>query len=389
MTTMQTKYNGKRSASRLALGLLGCGLLAACAGTPAPAPEPEPKAAEATDTVEATARPTAEAAPQQREATRAEPQRVRKTARYVVKKGDTLWGIAERFLIDPWQWPDVWVANRQVANPHLIYPGDVLELRWMEGREEVADMRKLSPRIRREPLDKAIPTIPLDRIRDFLSGPRIVDKGALESAPYVVEFDEEHLIGPDRVGAYVKGLPEGQGDRWLVVHPGEDYVDPDSGEVLGQEAIPAADATLTRRASEVAVMRLSDSRRETRKGDVLIPRPIQGLSANFYPRAPETEVDARIISVFGGVTQIAQYDLVVLNRGSSDGLEAGHVLNVYSDSRAVKDPKRTFGKVQLPAEYAGNLLVVAVTDKLAQGLIMESERPILIHDQVHEPDREL
>lgn len=382
MTTMQTKYNGKRSASRLALGLIGCGLLAACASSPQPSPAPEPEAAEAS------ARPAAEAAPQ-REATRAEPQRVRKTARYVVKKGDTLWDIAERFLVDPWHWPDVWVANRQVANPHLIYPGDVLELRWVEGREEVAEVRKLSPRIRHEPLDDAIPTIPLDRIRDFLSGPRITDKGALESAPYVVEFDEEHLIGPDRVGAYVKDLPEGRGDRWLVVHPGEDYIDPESGEVLGQEAIPAADATLTRRASEVAVMRLSDSRRETRIGDALIPRPIQGLSANFYPRAPETEVDARIISVFGGVTQIGQYDLVVLNRGSSHGLETGHVLNVYSDSREIKDPKRTFGKIQLPAEYAGNLLVVAVTDKLAQGLIMESERPILIHDQVHEPDREL
>lgn len=382
MTTMQTKYNGKRSASRLALGLIGCGLLAACASTPEPSPAPEPEAAEAST------QPAADPAPQ-REATRAEPQRVRKTARYVVKKGDTLWDIAERFLVDPWQWPDVWVANRQVANPHLIYPGDVLELRWVEGREEVAEVRKLSPRIRREPLDDAIPTIPLDRIRDFLSGPRIIDKGALKSAPYVVEFDEEHLIGPDRVGAYVKDLPEGRGDRWLVVHPGEDYIDPDSGEVLGQEAIPAADATLTRRASEVAVMRLSDSRRETRIGDALIPRPIQGLSANFYPRAPETEVDARIISVFGGVTQIAQYDLVVLNRGSSHGLETGHVLNVYSDSREIKDPKRTFGKIQLPAEYAGHLLVVAVTDKLAQALIMESERPILIHDQVHEPDREL
>lgn len=388
MTTMQTKYNGKRAASRLVLGLMGCGLFAACASTPAPTATEAEQPRAAAPAPEAAPQPAASAEPS-REPGRAEPQRVRKTARYMVKKGDTLWDIAERFLVDPWQWPEVWVANRQVANPHLIYPGDVLELRWVEGREEVAEVRKLSPRIRREPLQEAIPTIALDHIRDFLAGPRIVDKGALESAPYVVEFDEEHLIGPDRVGAYVKDLPEGRGERWLVVHPGEDYVDPESGEVLGQEAIPVADATLTRRASEVAVVRLSDSRRETRIGDALIPRAIQGLSANFYPRAPDTEVDARIISVFGGVTNIAQYDLVVLNRGSNHGLETGHVLHVYSDAREVRDPKRTFGRVQLPAEYAGNLLVVAVTEKLAQGLIMESERPILIHDQVHEPDREL
>lgn len=377
MTTKQQKYNGKLATARLALALLAGGLFAGCASSPEPAPPPEPAA-----------EPAAEAAPEPAP-TRTEPQRVRKTARYVVQKGDTLWGIAERFLIDPWQWPDVWVANRQVANPHLIYPGDVLELRWIEGRREVAEVRKLTPRIRREPLDEAIPTIPLDRIRDFLRGPRIVERGALDDAPYVVEFDSEHLIGPDRVGIYVKDLPEARSDRWLVVHPGEDYVDPDSGEVLGQEAIPAADATLRRRASEVAVLQLSDARRETRIGDALIPRPIQGLSANFYPRAPESAVDARIISVFGGVTQIGQYDLVVLNRGARDGLEIGHVLNVYSDARKVRDPKRTFGRVQLPPEYAGKLLIIALTDRLAQALIMESERPILIHDQVHEPDREL
>lgn len=385
MTKTRRQYNGKQAASRAGLGLLGCALLAACAGSPPPKPAAQAESTAAQTTAHQAVQRTESAPPSRR----VEPQRVRKTARYVVQKGDTLWDIAERFLIDPWQWPDVWVANRQVANPHLIYPGDVLELRWVEGEEQVAEVRKLSPRIRREPVEEAIPTIALDRIRDFLGGPRIVDEDALDDAPYVVDFDSEHLIGPDRTGAYVKGLPEGAGKRWLVVHPGEAYVDPDTGEVLGREAIPVADATLQRRAQEVDVMRLSDSRRETRIGNALIPRGLDVLNANFYPRAPEQAVDARIIAVFGGVTNIAQYDLVVLNRGSRQGLETGHVLNVYSDAREVDDPKRVFGNVQLPPEYAGQLLIVDVTEKLSQALIMESVRPILIHDQAHEPDREL
>lgn len=377
MTLTQTKYNGKQRAGRLVPGLFAGLLLTGCATTPPPQVAQEPAPEEpAAETAAAQAQP---------QATPTQSQRVRKTARYVVRKGDTLWGIAERFLINPWQWPDVWVANRQVANPHLIYPGDVLELRWVEGSEQVAEVRKLRPRIRREPLDTAIPTIPLDRIRELLGGSRIVDEDALEQAPYVVDFDSEHLIGPDNTGAYVKGLPEDSGERWLVVHPGELYVDPDSGDVLGREAIPAADATLTRHAAEVSVMRLSDSRRETTVGDAVIPRALDALSSNFYPRAPESPVDARIISVYGGVTQIGQYDLVVLNRGSADGMKVGHVLDVYNDAREVDDPKRTFGKVTLPPEYAGKLLIVAVTGELAQALVMKSERPMLILDQVHEP----
>lgn len=389
MTTVTKQYTGMRRPLGLAAICAGA-LLAACQSTPeSGTPDARPAT---TGEVVASGGPERTApspAPAQPVATTRDgaEQRVRKTARYVVKKGDTLWGIADRFLIDPWKWPEVWVANRQVSNPHLIYPGDVLELRWLEGSERVADVRKLSPRIRRKPLTDAIPTIPLDQIKDFLRGPQIVDKATLENAPYVVEFDQEHLIGPDRVGIYARELPEDADEDWLVLHPGAPYVDPDSGETLGYEAIPAADATLARHAREVAVLELTRAHRETRIGDVLIPKPTDELSANFYPRAPDGAVDGRIISVFGGVTQIGQYNLVVLNRGSADGLASGHVLDVYSAAREVKDPQRSFGRVSLPAEFAGQLLVVRVTDRLSQALVMEAVRPILLHDEVHAPDR--
>lgn len=315
---------------------------------------------------------------------------MRKTARYVVKKGDTLWDIAERFLIDPWKWPEVWVANRQVSNPHLIYPGDVLELRWLEGEETVSQVQKLEPQIRRKPLEATIPTIPLDLIQDFLQGPLVVGPDTFEKAPYLVEFADEHLMGPDRADAYARGLPASARPDWLVVHEGETYLDPDSGRILGYEAIPASDATLTRHAEEVSVIRLSDARRETRIGDALIPRPRDALSANFYPRPPDNaELTGKIISVFGGVTQIGQYNLVVLNIGDEDGLEVGHVLDVFSAAREVPDPRDRIGSILLPPQYAGELLVVRVTGNLAQALVMEAERSILLNDEVRAPDQGL
>lgn len=377
MQLAHSKYTDMPRAFRHPLVLLmAAALLAGCAATPEPPPAPQaPHAPPAPAPM--TPAPT-ESAP----AT----QRVRKTARYVVQPGDTLWGIAQRFLIDPYKWPEVWVANRDVANPHLIYPGDELQLSWVEGRTAPARIERLSPRIRTQPLDDAIPTIPLDAIRDFLRGPYIVDKDDLDQAPDVVAFDDEHLIAPDRTGAYVRGMGESARLRWLVVRPGQAYVDPDNGRTLGYEAIPAANAEVVRNARDVTLLELSDARRETRIGDRLIPLPTDILSANFYPRAPEAAVDGRIIAVFGGVTQIGQYNIVVLNRGREHGLESGHVLDAYRAARSIKDPQRAFGKLQLPPEYSGKLLVFRVEDKLSQALVMDAVRPMFVLDEVHEPD---
>ena len=47
---------------------------------------------------------------------------------YVIKKGDTLWGISRRFLKDPGYWPDLWSNNPFIGNPHFIYPGQRVAL---------------------------------------------------------------------------------------------------------------------------------------------------------------------------------------------------------------------------------------------------------------------
>jgi len=90
---------------------------------------------------------------------------------YVVLPGDTLWDIASLFLQDPWYWPEIWQINPQVANPHLIYPGDLLSLSYDADGQPILQLQRgiergagvverLSPRVRSEPLTDAIPTIP-------------------------------------------------------------------------------------------------------------------------------------------------------------------------------------------------------------------------------------
>jgi LysM repeat protein len=303
---------------------------------------------------------------------------------YVVKKGDTLWDIAGRFLIEPWQWPEVWVVNRQVRNPHLIYPGDELTLITRDGRPrvELTGSGRLSPRIRESDLGAAIPTIPIDAIRDFLLGPRLVTADEIARAPYVVDFVDPHILGAAGHGAYVKKLSGGH-SLWEMVRIGERYVDPDSKEVLGYEAIPVAQAEVLELA-EPGMVQLTRSYRETRIGDYLVRPPAEGFNSDFYPRPPPRAVRGRILSVFDGVSQIGQYQIVALSRGARDGLEPGHLLDILQTGRKARDPHGP-GSIKLPETFAGQLMVFKVEDKVSFALVMEAVREVHVLDVVANP----
>lgn len=310
---------------------------------------------------------------------------------YVVKKGDTLWGISSYFLRDPWQWPELWYVNGKIANPHLIYPGEVLTLVLVNGRPRLArdsdlSLERLSPRVRVESLDDALPAIPIEAIRNFLRGPRVITEDEARRAPYVVEFTGEHLTGAEANGVFVKNLPDKPATAaysWAVVQVGDPYRDPETHELLGYEAIPAGEAEL-RKPGAVATMALTKSSREVLVGDRLLPIEPENFGSSFYPHAPAAPVDGRILSVFDGLTQIAQYQIVALNRGSNHGVDVGTVLQIDQAGRNVRDPYGTQA-VTLPDQYAGLLLVFKVTPKLSYGLVMKADRPLHVLDKVRNP----
>ena len=158
---------------------------------------------------------------------------------YTVVKGDTLWDISGRFLRSPWRWPDIWHVNPQIANPHLIYPGDVLELVYIDGQPQLRLRRgdlKLSPTVRATPWDGAIPTIPVDAIGPFLTRPYVLDEGELDNAPYIVDFADEHILGGAGQKAYVRSIEQADALKYEIVRPGGPYKDAETGEILGYEA---------------------------------------------------------------------------------------------------------------------------------------------------------
>ncbi len=312
--------------------------------------------------------------------------------RYVVVPGDTLWDIASMFLQDPWFWPEIWQINPQVANPHLIYPGDVLSLAYINGQPVIqiergtAGVTRLSPRVRAEPLEDAIPTIPFETLRAFVSRPTIIESSQIETLPYVFAQDEG-LIGSVGEDVYVRGTTAPAGTVFSLVHLGDPLVDPDDDEVIGYQGIYVGEGRVSQ-SGDPSTLLLTESAREALVGDYLLTEDTQ-TSANYFPRAPEQQVDGSIISVVDGVSLIGQYHVVVINRGARHGLEPGHVLRAFRAGPIVTDKvggSRLFGeKVRLPDKPAGTMMVFRIFDRMSYALVMEATSEIRVLDKVRNP----
>ncbi len=318
--------------------------------------------------------------------------------KYTVVKGDTLWDISAKFLRDPWRWPQVWKNNPEIENPHLIYPGDVIYLSYRGGqpvfdidraekRESGSGVVRLSPKIHTQSLDqRAIPTIPMESIRPFLSKSRVVSESELESAGYVLSNAEERLIAGAGDTIYARNLSMTESNDYIVFRPGEKYYDPEDAErPLGTQAIYVATARLVE-GSDPSTLRVIESNRELLKSDHLLPMQPQAIVSEILPRAPEEFFEGYIVGLLDGVAKIGQYQVVVLSLGEIDGLEVGHVLSVWKrgdvlEDRHLEEPEM----VQLPDILAGTALVFRVFEATSYALIMEARRDMSIYDKVMTP----
>ena len=370
--------------------------------------------------------------------------------KYVVVKGDTLWDISGRFLKDPWHWPQIWNMNRsEIKNPHWIYPGDMVVLdrsgkqpRLSLVKGNAGDMRtvKLSPGVRASDISNdAIPAIPISVIHPFLSQPRVVPKGAFDDAPFILGSNTERVVLAAGDDAFATGGKPGV-TRWNLLRPGKALKDPESGEVLGYEVVYLGDArTLVEGAPQK--IRITQSTQEILPKDKLVEAD-NTTTYEFVPHAPDTKISGRIISAYGygSMTDSGRYQTVVINRGSRDGLEQGHVLTVfregqavtltrdekdrmtwvnekskgvpdggawlYNDVRCLKDGSKvtydqaaevrsTFRStclgntsdraVKLPDARSGLVMVYRVFDRVSYALIMESDGPVYLLDTVKTP----
>lgn len=332
--------------------------------------------------------------------------------RHVVVSGDTLWGIAAKFLKDPYRWGELWKLNaEQIRNPQLIYPGQVIVLdrSGKQPRVSLVTIRE-ARREYVEPLRKGIPSIPPEVIEPFLSEPRVLDMADLDAAPRVVAVQDNRVIAgagdtvfatevtardrlfpiflrgdarftPDTAGtAPVTTLPK----LWQIFRPGPAFVDPDTRETLGYEAFFLGTARLTQEGVPSGFLVLT-SKQEIAAGDRLLPQPRQDVP-NYLPHPPAKMITGRVLAMYDGVSFGGPQSVVAVNRGKADGLEVGHVLAVDVAGATVTDrstAERT--DYQLPDTRNGLMFVFRVFDRISYALIMSATRPIVVGDTVRTP----
>jgi hypothetical protein len=288
-------------------------------------------------------------------------------------------------------------VNPAVANPHLIYPGDTLQLVYgSNGQPEIhlvpADVVRVSPLVRSSALDSAIETIPYKAIAAFLGRPGLLAREDVEQAPKLAVVRDAHLVAGLADTVYITGMKDRGAGRYAIVRVGDELKDPETGRVLGYMGAYAASARVDQADEKVTRGVLVESTREAVAGDLLFPEDVQVPGSDIVPHAPPANFSGQIMAVVDGVTQIGQYDVVAVNRGSNDGLEVGHVLAIDQKGEVVPDGScKTFGKtrcrekVQLPDERAGALLVFKTYANLSYGLVIQATIPVRVADQVRAP----
>jgi len=356
---------------------------------------------------------------------------------YVVQKGDTLWDIAGRFLNHPWLWPEIWQANPQVQNPHLIYPGDVLSLVYLDGRPIVGVQGGFGPRVRREG-DEAINTIPLSRVEPFLQKMRMLSSEEAATLPYVLALEEDRLRGAEGQLAYVRGLDAPVGTRVTVLRPMHVYYDvPDhyswgnnvekhteayewsnerghtltgfwdsisaehwkhrKSDYLGHEAMEIAQGEVLRGGDPTTIL-VQYGDQEIKESDLVVVGGVQPFDLTFTPRPPpEVPANMRVVAFTDALNAVGPNQVVALSRGAADGVENGHVFSIFHPGEVVRDDtayadddvRTVFNKskadVQLPEEFVGHVMIFRTFDRLSYGLVMEGIRPVHLYDTLHPP----
>lgn len=320
---------------------------------------------------------------------------------YIVKSGDTLWDVACTFLRDPWRWPEVLCFGSDEIDPNLVYPGDKLILGFEKGSPrlklergktfETVDKHtgvvKLRPRARILPPDNPIPTISLSVIGPFLNHSRVVNDNQAYNSPCIVALDEDHIVvgAGDRI--YVSGMSSRiLDDVFTVFRPGKRYIDPCTKRDLGIEGYVLGTAE-REVIGDPSRWILTQSFAEIKVGDRLIATLEEKLEPYFVPRFPQAPSEGQIISVFDGMTQIGQYQVIVITGGQDRCREVGDALAIYQTQKDF--PAGFFFRFQSKYEYppmkVGHCLVFRVFDKVSYALVMDATRTIYLLDYVGPP----
>lgn len=297
---------------------------------------------------------------------------------YVIKKGDTLWGISQRFLKDPYYWPNLWSNNPDLTNPHLIYPGQ--EITIYDGRVQLVPVAETAagttaPGLPPEPVETTTITIQQGG-RGFVSEDEFNAAGTL-----VDTTDNRLLIGSgETVFLDIKNLESVQpGDYYSLFDVGEAVTHPLTGRKVGYLIEDLGTVRIVAVNEEVATGEIDKAYLEIERGARL--HPYQPVSASVDLKRATGALTGTLIEANDSKLTISQYDIVYLDLGSDNGLQVGNLLNITRPRDASASGLNTSG-LKLPDVLLGAAVVIETHPHTASALVLKIAEPVYRGDRM-------
>ena len=305
---------------------------------------------------------------------------------YVIKQGDTLWGLSERFLQDPKYWPDMWAKNSQITNPHLIYPGQ--KVRVFPDRLEfvpkeqvaVAGAQKAAPAVKPTELMQVVAaekSYPIYGSEGFLLEKDIKPAGT------IIGINHDRIVaGIDDIVYTDIGTTQGAhgGEKYSIFRRDVTVSHPLTSEVMGVKIIPLGSLQLTDIELRSSRAIISSSSREISPGSYLMPYK-ENRRREIPLKATTRDLRGYIIESYTGISIISAGDIVYIDLGSAQGAEPGNMLYIVRDVSL--DQRYTEGRVdKLPQELLGAVVILETSNKVATALVVKSIDVIYKGDRI-------
>jgi len=308
---------------------------------------------------------------------------------YVIKKGDTLWGLSDRFIKDPNYWPEMWAQNpEKIHNPHFIYPGQ--RLRIYPDRIEVESVGKATeaaPEPAKEaaapkaaapetPMTARIPepreTAVEERLFYVNGGEGFIAGDSFKPSGFVIAGQHNRrMFAEDDVVYTDIGLKQGGkvGDRFTVLKKHTAISHPVTNQILGYKLIPLGSLQLTEMAEKSSKALIKENFLEIEPGALLIP--YSNRKKEVALKASERDLVGYIVETKSGIQAIAAGDIAYIDLGQDDGVKPGNIFYVV---RNVKVEIEYFSKsdYDLPVDVLGAIVVVETAKNTSTALVIKS-----------------
>ena len=315
---------------------------------------------------------------------------------YIIKKGDTLWGISERFLKDPYYWPNLWANNPELPNPHFIYPGQKLEI--YDGRieivaappeaqqpEAVAAPQTAETTLLPEapaPADVAVVTPEELRIKALGGNEGFVSPDQLAGVGTVVDTVDNRLMitRGETIFIDMRDLAATEpGMRFDLFLPGDEVTHPVTGQTVGYRVVNLGVVRIDDTSGSVATGVVTTALREIERGALL--RPYHEPAREIVLKQTERQLSGYVVAAGGDQITLGRYDVVYLNIGSADGLETGNLVYI---SRPREASELTLKKkdFKAPEILLGNAVILNTEATTATALVVKAAAPIFRGDRV-------